>query len=103
MSILALFHRSRIPLVQESQVALVQLATKFAEPLPYENSSYTAELEVEAVRHKLQGAEAQLWHLQQTQRELHMSQREPNQELQSQHGLGQQDLHNVQDAGFEEV
>ncbi len=51
--------------VQESQTALLQLAAKYAEPLPYANSDCAAQLEVEAARQRLQDAEEQLRHAQQ--------------------------------------
>ena len=50
--------------MQASQLALVELAAKYAEPLPYENSDCGSQLELEATQHKLQAAEDQLLHLQ---------------------------------------
>ena len=45
---------------QESQAALMGLAAKYAEPLPYENNAVGPQLAAEAAREQLAAAEAQL-------------------------------------------
>lgn len=50
---------------QGSQEALVPLAAKYGEALPYESSDIGARLELEAAQQKLQAAEEQLQHLRQ--------------------------------------
>lgn len=55
--------------VQASQTALVQLAVKYSDPLPYENNDYASKLELEAAKQQLEAAEARLHHLQQQQQQ----------------------------------